>query len=126
MNRPLIARAGIALALALGATAAAAAHGDRWYGTHRGDVYVQTTPIEVTRVERAMPGEVVVYSDRYVAPSTVVVERDYAYVTPRERIVVQADPYYGSTAMYDPRHPDWGHLIDYGLFNRDYPNHFGR
>ena len=125
MNR--IARLGIALALGACATAASAQVVER-YVTYGGDVYVRPAPVEVVRVENAAPREVIVYDARYAAPAVVARDysyRDYPYAGPRETIVVQAAPGY-SYPMYDPRHPQMGHLIDQGLFNRRGPNDFGR
>ena len=92
---------------------------------------------EDVQVERLTLPEVVTYNDRYVTSydprSTAPAYVDtYTYVepAPRESIIVQADPLYGPRAPvageYNPRHPHWGHLIDYGLFNRKGPNDFGR
>lgn len=116
MDRPRIATLGIALSLACIATAASATVVYR-------DVYVSPAPVQVVRVERVMAPEVIAYDSGYVtytAPdSPRVVER---YVMPRETIVVQAAPLTEPRAPrsaneWNPRHPHWGHLIGYGLFN---------
>lgn len=123
MNRPRIASIGITLALAGAATAASAT-------TVYREVYVSPEPAPMVRVERVAAPDVI-YEERYVtyaAPErTRVVER---YVEPRERIVVEAAPLAVPRAPlpaeWNPRHPHWGHLINYGLFNRQGPNDFGR
>ena len=130
MNRPRIAPLGIALALGCTATAASAT-------VYYRDTYVTREPVQVVRVERVTAPEVVTYPDGYVTYTSVdsprIVER--RYLAPRETVVVQADPvvvtgtaYYSTypTTHWDPRHPEWGHLIDYGLFNRQGPTDFGR
>ena len=127
MNRPRIAPLGIALAMSCAATAASAT-------VYYRDTYVTREPVQVVRVERVAAPEVIHYPDGYVTYTAVdsprIVER--RYLAPRETVVVQADPvvvtatpYYPS-AHWNPRHPHWGHLIDYGLFNRQGPSDFGR
>lgn len=116
-----IVQLGLALTM-IGATAALAATGDRWYGTYRDGDYVRVEPVEVTRVA---PREVYVYDERYDS-RPIVIERDYTYA-PREYVVVP-DYYYRT---YDdnfvkPLNPETGHLIDHGLFNRRGPNDFGQ
>lgn len=121
MNLSRICRWPVALALGAAATAALA---DRYVVYN--DVYARAAPVEVVRVERVAPVEVVAYNERHVSAAPVVVERNYSYVAPRETIVVQAEPVYTATYVYDWRHPQWGHHIDRGLFNRRGPNDFGR
>ena len=124
MKNRRIAPLGVALALAFTATAASA---EVVYT----ETYVSPAPYEVVRVERVAGSDVVTYPDGYVVYNTQsprVVER---YYPPRETVVIQADPVYVTAPGYpyayaDPRHPSWGHLIDYGLFNREGPNDFGR
>ena len=124
MKNRRIATLGIAIAAGLTATAASAEVIYR-------EAYVSSAPYEVGRVERVAGSDVVTYQDGYVVyntPQPRVVER---YYPPRETVVLQADPVYVTAPSYpyayaDPRHPSWGHLIDYGLFNRQGPNDFGR
>ena len=124
MTTPRIAAIGVALALAGTATTASA------YITTYRDVYV--TPAPVVRVAP----EVIAYDEGYVTyyptSTPTVVER---YVPARETVIVQADPVIVTapryetryeTAYWDSRNPQWGHLIDYGLFNRRGENDFGR
>ena len=126
MNRPRIAALAAAVALGCAATASAAV-------LYYPEGYVTYEPRTV-RIERVTAPEVVTYDDRYVYYTTNesprVVER---YVAPGETVVVQSDPivvnatpYYSANNMYDSRHPQWGHLLDHGLFNRRGPNDFGR
>jgi hypothetical protein len=120
MNRPGLAV--LALALATASTATLAASGDRWYGTNR-DVVV-SAPVEVTRVynEPVLLGnDRVIYEERIAAPvieRPVVVEREYVAYEPAYAVIPRE-------AYYDPLHPQTGHGIGTGLFNRNGPNDFG-
>ncbi|HET7730579.1 MAG TPA: hypothetical protein VFK48_11150 [Usitatibacter sp.] len=120
MNRPKI--AALALALAAASTGAAAAAGDRWYGSSR-DIVI-TAPVEVTRVYDEpviLENGRVIYQERIAAPvmeRPVIVERDYVVYEPAYRVVPRE-------AYFDPLHPQSGHGIGTGLFNRKGPNDFG-
>lgn len=120
MNRPEFAV--LALALAAASTGAAAAAGDRWYGANR-DIVV-ATPVEATRVYREpviLDSDRVIYQERIAAPvieRPVIVERDYVVYEPAYRVIPRE-------AYFDPLHPQSGHGIGTGLFNRKGPNDFG-
>lgn len=120
MKRPKLAV--LALALAAASTGALAAAGDRWYGTNR-DLVV-STPVEVTRVYNEpvlLENDRVIYRERIAAPvieRPVLVERDYVVYEPVYSVVPRE-------AYFDPLHPQSGHGIGTGLFNRTGPNDFG-
>lgn len=124
MNRPRIAPLAIALTLACSASAVSATPVSR-------EVDAGRESIPGSRDERATTSEVVTYEERhaaYTAPESPRVVERYAE-PPRESIAVQAGrstaPARPLAGEWDPRHPHWGHLIDYGLFNRSGPNDFG-
>ena len=128
MNRSRITPLGLGLALACAATTAAA---DVVYYP---DGYIVYDSSPAVRVERVVAPEVVASNDVYYTTTETprVVE---TYVAPGNAVVVRSDPlvvtgtrYYSSYpgTHWDPRHPQWGHLIDHGLFNRTGPNDFGR
>lgn len=120
MKRPQLAV--LALALAAASTGAIAASGDRWYGTNR-DLVV-STPVEVTRVYNEpviLDRDRVIYEEQIAAPvieRPVIVEREYVVYEPAYAVVPRE-------AYFDPLHPQWGHGIGTGLFNRTGPNDFG-
>jgi hypothetical protein len=127
MNRSRIAVIAAAASFACAATGAAAAVA--YYPD--GYVVYDPAPARTVRFERVTAPEIVTYDDRYVYYSATegpaLVER--TYVAPGETVVVQADPLVvtgPAREQWNPRHPHWGHLIDYGLFNRTGPNDFGR
>lgn len=118
MKRPEL--AALALALAAASTGAVAAAGDRWYGAGR----ETAPPIEVTRVYEEpvlIERDRVIYQERIASPveeRPVIVEREYVVREPAYRVVPRE-------AYFDPLHPQWGHGIGTGLFNKTGPNDFG-
>jgi hypothetical protein len=93
------------------------------------EAYVEPAP--VVRVETVASPRVMVYEDGYVTYNTY--EPKYLerrYIAPRETVVVRDDPVYVNAPRYydayPSPHPQWGHLIDDGLFNRYGENDFGK
>lgn len=122
MKRPRI--AALALALAGASTGAVAAAGDTWYGSSRNTVVITTPGEEVVRVYNDplyVDRDRVIYQERIAAPvieRPVVVEREYVVYEPAYAVVPRE-------AYYDPLHPQSGHGIGTGLFNKTGPNDFG-
>lgn len=122
MNRPKFAV--LALALAAASTGATAASGDTWRGSSRDTVVITTPGEEVVRVYNDplyVDRDRVIYQERIAAPvieHPVIVEREYVVYDPVYAVVPRE-------AYYDPLHPQSGHGIGTGLFNRTGPNDFG-
>jgi hypothetical protein len=93
------------------------------------EAYVEPAP--VVRVETVASPRTIVYEDGYVTYNTYeprYLER--RYIAPRETVVVNDPVYvnaprYYDTYPYSPQ-PQWGQLIDHGLFNRKGQNDFGK
>ena len=121
MKRHPLAVAGIAIAAALGTTAASAAY-----------EVIRVDPVTgIERIEYVEPRPIVIYTDSVAPRERIVVESEpiysYNYYSPDE---ILRRPGYPDLSGYPDRtaalNPQTGQLIDYGLFNRRGPNDFGR